>query len=120
MDTKIDFPYDAKIPDDFVKESELRLEIYQRLGNCYSLKEVDDLFNEIKDRFGRLPDQALWLYHISRIKIMAQEKNISLLKLQKVSLYMERKDAGRLITKTKPLIMPKDPISLEEKIKALL
>jgi transcription-repair coupling factor (superfamily II helicase) len=120
IDTKIDFPFDAKIPDDYVKEPQLRLEFYQRLGECYSLEEVTSLFNEINDRFGRFPEPVQWLYHISRIKIIAQSKNITLLKLQKVSLYIEHKEGSKVSTKTIPLSIPKDPKTLEDKIIPLI
>ena len=57
----MEFPFDARLPDEYVNEPGLRMELYHRLGEAASFEEVDAIFEEIKDRFGSLPVVAEWL-----------------------------------------------------------
>jgi transcription-repair coupling factor (superfamily II helicase) len=120
IETKLDFPFDARLPEDFVQESPLRLELYKRIGDLNNQEDCDTLFQEIKDRFGKFPLQVEWLYYLTRLKVVAQNKNYTLLKLQKFSLYTEKKENGRIIPCTYSLTITKDPKMLIEKILNLL
>ena len=82
-ETKIDTPFDARLPEEYVNATELRMEIYQRLAEALNFEEIEDIFTELKDRFGKLPKPALWLYHLTRIRVVASEKGIETLKFTK-------------------------------------
>jgi len=103
---KLEFPYDARIPESYIAESALRMEFYYRFGEVTTLEECSELFSEIKDRFGAPPDPLLWLYHLARIRIAALERNITLLKFQNTQLLVERSFGKE--TKTQTFILPKD------------
>jgi transcription-repair coupling factor (superfamily II helicase) len=90
-DTKIEIPVDARLPEDYVNAVSLRMEIYQRLGEALSWKEVDDLLEELKDRFGTPPEPVLWLYYMTRIRVFASTHHITHVKLEKHLLTIERK-----------------------------
>ncbi|MCB1111722.1 MAG: transcription-repair coupling factor [Chlamydiales bacterium] len=113
-DTKVELAVDARLPDDYVNESSLRMEIYQRLGEAMAWKEVDAIYEELRDRFGIPPAPAKWLYHITRIRIYAAERGYTLVKQDKLTLTTEKGKGN--ITKT-ILKMPNDP---EEAEKVLL
>lgn len=119
-DTKMEFPVDARIPESYISDANLRMEIYQRLGETISLEEVDDIWAEIQDRFGKPPEPALWLYHLTRIRTFAASRGITLLKLEKFSLTIEmQKDKGS--TTSKILMQPpKTAQELEQKLFDLL
>jgi hypothetical protein len=40
---KIDFPFDATLPDTYINEVSLRMEIYQRLGEAITWEEVNEI-----------------------------------------------------------------------------
>lgn len=120
FETKLEFPQEARLPESYIAEMSLRLEIYQRLGESANLQEVDALFEEVKDRFGPLPPAALWLYHLSRIRVFAALNHYTLIKLQSVTLTTERRIGEKTILNTHTLIIPKDPALLEAKIISLL
>lgn len=119
-DTKVEFFADARIPETYVNEANLRMEIYQRLGEAASLEEVDEIWEEIKDRFGKPPEQALWLYHITRIRVFAARNGIILLKQDKLSLSIERQTGKESTTRKILMNWPKSPKEMELKIIALL
>lgn len=119
-DTKVEFLVDARIPDTYVNEANLRMEIYQRLGEAISCEEVDEIWNEVKDRFGKPPEPALWLYHLSRIRSFAARQGVTLLKQDKFTLHVEKQSGKQSTTRKIPIKWPKTPQEMEQKILALL
>ena len=77
-ETKMEFSYDARIPEDYITEVSLRMEIYYRLGEASTFAEIDELLEEMKDRFGAPPEPVLWLYHLTRIRVFAAANHFSL------------------------------------------
>lgn len=119
-DTKVEFPIDARLPEDYVNEVSLRMEFYQRFGEAISWEEVDAIWEEIQDRFGAPPPPAQWLYHFTRLRVYAARNGIILLKQEKLSLTIE-KTKGKESTVRK-ILAPKykSPQEMEEKILAEL
>ncbi len=68
---RINLPIDARLPDDYVSDNELRLQLYRRLAGLTSQSEIDDLRLELQDRFGRLPVEAENLFYQLRLKLYA-------------------------------------------------
>jgi transcription-repair coupling factor (superfamily II helicase) len=50
-----------------------RVDLYRRASGTRSLVEVEDLAEELADRFGALPEPARNLLGLSRVKILARE-----------------------------------------------
>lgn len=108
---KVEFMVDARLPEDYVNETSLRMEIYQRLGDAVSWEEVDAIWEEIQDRFGSAPEPAQWLYYFSRVRVFAALHNFSLVKYDRVSLSVERTEKQKMVAKkflTGPLKKPQD------------
>jgi transcription-repair coupling factor (superfamily II helicase) len=119
-DTKIEFPIDARLPEDYVNEVSLRMEIYQRLGETLSWEEIDAIWEEVQDRFGSAPEPAQWLYHLTRIRVFAARHGYTLIKQEKLSLTIEKhKGKESLVRK---ILAPKykSPQEMETKILAEL
>lgn len=79
-ETKMEFTYDANIPESYISEMSLRIEIYHKLGEASSLESAEKLLEELQDRFGTPPSQVIWLYHLTRIRIQANHLGYALLK----------------------------------------
>jgi len=114
-DVKIEFPFDARLPEDYINEISLRMEFYQRLGEADNEHEISMIVDELKDRFGPLPPAAEWLYHIARIRLFASEHKFTLLKLTKVVFLAEQApgDKKEKISKKMLVQLPKNPREVE-------
>lgn len=119
-ETKMEFPYNAYIPEQYIDEISLRMEIYHRLGDATSFEEIDALLKEIQDRFGPIPNPLRWLYHLSRIKLLASKRQFLLLKLTSNALLTEQQVDGQVVPRTLPLRPESNPAKLEAQIVALL
>jgi transcription-repair coupling factor (superfamily II helicase) len=67
----IDLPVKARIPESYVDDLDLRLELYQRISKLVSREEVESMRGELVDRFGPLPPQAVNLLYVVDMKAMA-------------------------------------------------
>lgn len=90
IETKIEFPYPAFFPHTYIDEPSLRLNLYQRLGDTSTEEELLSLFREIEDRFGPPPTEALWLYHMTKIRLHAQAKKVLTLQIFPKSVRIEQ------------------------------
>lgn len=116
-ETKMEFPYNASLPDTYINETSLRMEIYHRLGETTREEEVDDILLELKDRFGPYPEEVRWLYHLTRLRLFASKHHFQLLKIDKVTFTAERQRGKVQVKKTLPLPRLKQPKELEQAIK---
>ena len=115
-ETKMEFSYDASLPEEYINETSLRMEIYHRLGEAIEMEEVDAILAELKDRFGPYPPQVLWLYHLTRLRLFASAHHFTLLKFENLTFTAERQSGKTLIKKTLALPRTKKPDELEKQI----
>ena len=76
IDIQIDLNVSSYIPDEFISDSSAKIEIYQNIALCKSEKDIEDVLDEIIDRYGKTPKEIDNLLEIARIKNMAREKSI--------------------------------------------
>jgi transcription-repair coupling factor (superfamily II helicase) len=65
------------IPADYMPETDTRIELLARLARVRSLPRLDDLADEIEDRFGPPPPPVLALLEATRLQILARELDVS-------------------------------------------
>lgn len=119
-ETKMEFDFRAHLPESYINESSLRMELYHRLGECPSLEEIDALLAEIQDRFGKAPPEVIWLYHLTRIRFVASQQQFLLLKFDTKTLYGEKQTTSEVVKKRLLLKEVKDPAALEKEVVGLL
>ena len=74
---KIISPFSAYLPDDYVESQKLRLDVYQRISESNKIENIKDIKNELRDRFGKLPEEVKNLIEISKTKIIADQANVN-------------------------------------------
>lgn len=67
------------IPDDYVKDLDVRLGLYRRLSNLSTKVELEGFAAELIDRFGPLPREVNTLMLVVRIKAMCKRAGIGAL-----------------------------------------
>jgi transcription-repair coupling factor (superfamily II helicase) len=84
------------------------------LGESSSDSEINELFSEIKDRFGNPPTPVVWLYHMNKIRLFATNHSFISVKFGSLSFTAERQKGKEIEKKT--ILLPKKmqtPESLE-------
>ncbi|HYC41460.1 MAG TPA: transcription-repair coupling factor [Noviherbaspirillum sp.] len=74
--TEINLHVPALLPQDYCGDVHERLSLYKRLANCESQSAIDDLQEELIDRFGKMPDAARALIETHRLRIAAMPVGI--------------------------------------------
>ena len=86
---KIISDIDAFFPEDYINDSEQRVNYYRRLSGAKELNEVLDIEEEIKDRYGKFPDTVFNLMQLICIKILGNKLNINQISISNESLTAE-------------------------------
>jgi transcription-repair coupling factor (superfamily II helicase) len=73
----VELTLDAYLPPGYVMDEIERVDLYRRASGLGSLAEVEDLAEELADRFGELPEPARNLLGLSRVKLLAREVGAS-------------------------------------------
>ena len=73
MGPSIDLPVSAYLPDEFIPDMQLRLRLYRRLARLESVEEIEELGQELADRFGSLPEPVKGLLYLLRVRVVATE-----------------------------------------------
>ena len=71
--TSVDLPVDAYIPDEYVKNEFLKLELYKRISRIEDMEDYDAILEEAKDRFGEPPKVFVRLLRVSYMKSLAHK-----------------------------------------------
>jgi len=69
--TEINLHVPALLPNTYCGDVHERLSIYKRLANCKNADAINDLQEELIDRFGKLPDAAQALVETHRLRVAA-------------------------------------------------
>lgn len=77
IDVRIELPFDAHIPHDYVPEERLRLEAYRAIAAAASDADVDAAAEEVVDRYGAPPPAVETLLAIARLRVRARAAGIA-------------------------------------------
>jgi len=67
-DVVLDRP--AHLPEAFVADDEAKLDLYRRLARAGTIGEIDGLGEELRERFGPLPEEARMLLDLTRLRVV--------------------------------------------------
>lgn len=70
-ETEIDIPVDAYIPESYVKNDFVKLELCKRISLISSESEYNDIIDELIDRFGEIPEETMNLLDIALLRASA-------------------------------------------------
>lgn len=77
VNTEIKLHAPALLPESYCPDIHERLVLYKRLATCENINQINDIFEELIDRFG-LPEQAVkTLVESHKLRIMASDLGIS-------------------------------------------
>lgn len=72
----IDIQAKAYIPQEYVGDTGIKIDFYQRINMVKHIREIEQLREEFRDRFGELPEPVSNLLKISSIKTAAAQAKI--------------------------------------------
>ena len=65
----IDLPISTGLPDDYIGDPQQKVVLYKRIASVESNDELQDIREELRDRYGKLPELTEHLLSLVRIKL---------------------------------------------------
>lgn len=87
---QIDLNVTSYIPDEYISDSNQKIEVYQNIALCKNEENIQNVIDEVIDRFGNIPGELENLIAIARIKYLSKQKNIIKIASKKT---MDKKEA---------------------------
>ena len=86
----------AYLPLNYITDSRLRIEAYRKLAQVTEKRGLEELTRELRDRFGPLPRPAETLLQVTELKLIAADKDVSVIETREDKLLITRR--GDLLT----------------------
>ncbi len=74
---KVELPVNAHLSQEYVPGERLRLDLYRRLADVKNSQDVESIREELIDRFGELPSEAVSLLVVAQLRAFAKSLGIS-------------------------------------------
>ncbi len=82
LECKVELPINAHLSDQYVPGERIRLDLYRRLADAASGTVVDEIRDELIDRFGTLPEEAESLLKVAQLRALAKSVKLTEVVLQ--------------------------------------
>ena len=76
----VELNLDAYIPEDYISDSRQKIEIYKKVAMVKNKDDIEELIDELIDRFGDIPQPVETLIEISWLKFTASKINVEEIK----------------------------------------
>ena len=119
-DVTVHLPIAGDLPENYIQSPVLRLDLFRRLSMVKTVKELEDLREELTDRFGNLPKSTETLLDLTEIKLRARERGIDTVELSGETLVVRRQGKVYNPFGKFPKIQTKDPKEMAFSILAFL
>lgn len=73
---QIDLDVTSYIPNEYISDANQKIEIYQDIALCRNEEDIQNVIDEVIDRFGNMPEQLENLIDIARIKYLSKQLDI--------------------------------------------
>ena len=110
----------AHVPLTYVADAKQRIEIYRKLAEITDEEGVSQLKSELRDRFGPLPPAVELLLQMAALKVLAAERNISVIESKEDRLMLTRNNDFVQVGGKFPRLSKKEPRARLNEIKRLL
>ena len=86
IDIQIDLNVTSYIPDEYISDGAQKIEVYQNIALCKCEEDIQNVIDEIIDRFGNMPPELENLLDIARIKYLAKNLHITKIMSRKTAV----------------------------------
>ena len=120
IDIQIDLNVTSYIPDEYIEDSAQKIEIYQNIALCKNEEDIQNVVDEIIDRFGNMPAELENLLDIARIKYLAKPFSISKIASKRTAVIFTFEQSKYEIDLQKLLATYKNRIKFSPGIKTMV
>lgn len=90
----IDIEADAYIPQSYIADSIQKIDMYKKFKAVETLEDIEELEEEMIDRFGDYPREVADLFNITRVKVLAESLDMEMVKQEQDKFTMVLSEEG--------------------------
>jgi transcription-repair coupling factor (superfamily II helicase) len=83
VDTKVEVDVDYRIPERYIPDAEEKMRVYKRVAATLEPTEIEQLHEELRDRYGKLPEEAQHLLQVAAIRLRAWKCGMARVRVKK-------------------------------------
>lgn len=76
FDPELTLNIDAYIPDSYIKDEQQKIDMYKQFQAIQSKEDIENLKEELTDRFGDYPEQVQNLFIVSSLRMFAKKERV--------------------------------------------
>ena len=76
LPVRMDIAIDAYLPEDYISDPDQRIVFYKRLADMAEVEGVPRMAEELRDRYGRLPEEAHHLLKVKELRLLAEASGV--------------------------------------------
>ena len=109
------------IPSSYIKDPNVKLYTYQSINQCRNQTKIESYQDELRDRFGRIPEEVSNLFRIVSLKNLAYSYRMSKIQLESQKIQIDffpdftitEESLWKLAKNNKVILSPNDSISIQ-------
>ena len=130
-------PLQAYLPKEYIADEEIRLQIYRSMAEATTMKAVNEVEQELRDRFGPLIEPAANLLYILRLRVVAASAGVTQITMghnnRQITIQLPGPGSVRMLSRARvlmrqvrygrrELLLPtqKDPNNWQKKLEEVL
>lgn len=78
----MNIPVTAYFPNSYIPPGRHKIDVYRKLSAIANLKELDEVSQEIRDRFGPIPDEAMQFLSLKELELLAYHWSVENIRLE--------------------------------------
>jgi transcription-repair coupling factor (superfamily II helicase) len=96
LSTALNLNLDIRIPEDYIADSGQRLRMYKRISSAKDNMGLDELQQEMVDRYGKYPEPVENLFQYARLRLGASELQIQGIERSKGQIFLRFVDQSKI------------------------
>jgi transcription-repair coupling factor (superfamily II helicase) len=96
LDVDVDLPGEAYLPQDYVDDMRLKIDLYRRLARIEHEKQIAEFREEMIDRFGALPNPVERLLSLAELKIDAAVWQVAGIRIEDIYMVFDYTQRRRM------------------------
>jgi transcription-repair coupling factor (superfamily II helicase) len=107
--TAINLHLDIKIPAGYIRDENLRLVTYKRISNIKSDANIVRIREELKDRFGPLPEPVQNLLSYAQLKALAEAAQVKSIDRERSTVHVQFHEQTPVSVESLVMLVQRDP-----------
>lgn len=80
-EVKVDLGISALIDSDYIQNQQIRLSLYKRFSSVQKISEIDNIKEELEDKFGSIPENTKNIINVSKLRCYLKQLDITKLSM---------------------------------------